>query len=115
MPFNRCMMHRGFVALAAKVVFTMALGMWSDQAESGEFLLVRDGKPTATIVIATKAPEPAKFAAKELQGHVRKITGATLPVKTDSEKVEGPRILLGQAPMRLGLISTKGNSRIRSI
>ena len=68
-------------------------------------MLVRDGQPAATIVTAAAATDAAAFAAQELQYHVQKITGATLPIKSDGEKVEGPRILVGPsaATAQLGL------------
>ncbi len=61
------------------------------------FCIARDGQPAATIVVATKATTAASFAAVELQEHVRKITGATLPIATDALKVTGPRILVGES------------------
>jgi hypothetical protein len=58
-------------------------------------VLVRDGQPAATIVIAASPTSVAKLGAQELQYHVQRITGATLPIKSDSDKVEGPRVLVG--------------------
>lgn len=97
--------RRGFVACANAVVFAATVGRWPCQAESGEFVLVRDGKPAATIVTAVAATDAAMFGAQELQLHVQKITGATLPIKNDGEKVEGPRVFVGPsaATARLGL------------
>ncbi len=57
--------------------------------------LAREGTPAATIVIAGSAGHVARFAAGELQYHIRKITGATLPILTDDADVRGPRILVG--------------------
>lgn len=57
--------------------------------------LARDGKPEATIVVAKSAGHIPWFAAGELQDHVRKITGATLPILTDDAAVQGTRILIG--------------------
>ena len=67
--------------------------------------LVRDGKPAATIVMAGKPTRSAQLATAELQYHVRKITGATLPIVSDGEAVEGTRILVGhsKATAALGL------------
>ena len=42
--------------------------------------LVRDGRPSSAIVLATKPTRSAQLAAKELQHHVRLITGAELPI-----------------------------------
>ena len=67
--------------------------------------LVSDGEPNATIVIAAEAKRAAWFAALELQLHVRKITGAELPIVADNVPVEGNRVLIGEstATAALGL------------
>lgn len=59
--------------------------------------LVRDGKPVSTIVIGSQAVKAARFAALELQDHIRKMTGATVPVVADDQPVEGTRILVGDS------------------
>ncbi len=59
--------------------------------------LVSDGKPNASIVVAQNPTPSAGLAALELQYHVRKITGAVLPVKTDRQEITGARILVGQS------------------
>lgn len=71
------------------------------------FALVRDGKPACAIVIAGKPRPAARLAALELQYHVLKITGAELPIRAESEPVEGHRIFVGenQATRQLGLRS----------
>lgn len=85
--------HRSVLAIAAIFAGIAACGI--GRTEAGEFVLVRDGKPASTIVTATAATDAAAFAAQELQYHVQKITGATLPIKSDADKVEGARILVG--------------------
>ena len=67
--------------------------------------LARDGKPTATIVIADAPTCSAQFAAAELQHHIAKITGAAVPVVGASRPVEGVRVLVGEskATAALGL------------
>ncbi len=66
-------------------------------ALGSEFSLVRDSAPACTIVVS-KAPTPAaRLAALELQYHVLKITGAELPIRSDSEDVKGPRVLIGDS------------------
>ncbi|MBI3922415.1 MAG: DUF4838 domain-containing protein [Armatimonadetes bacterium] len=68
-----------------------------DRQRPKDFQVVANGKPIATIVLAMKPTRSAEFAAAELRDHVRKITGATLPIVTDAEKVTGPRILVGES------------------
>ncbi|MDD5705756.1 MAG: DUF4838 domain-containing protein [Kiritimatiellae bacterium] len=65
--------------------------------------LVRDGKPTATIVLGDNAMRAAQFAAAELQHHIKKITGATLPIVSDTNAVDGARILVGESRQTAGL------------
>lgn len=62
-----------------------------------EFLLVKDGKPAATIVISASPTKSAAFAVEELQYHIKKITGCTLPVAFDNQRVSGPQILIGES------------------
>ncbi|NLO74973.1 MAG: hypothetical protein GX100_12800, partial [candidate division WS1 bacterium] len=64
---------------------------------AAELTLVQDGKPAATLVIAQEATKSAQFAAYELQWHVQRITGATLPLVTDNVEVTGTRILIGES------------------
>ena len=90
-----------FVVLLAAGACRLAL------AEEGEMTvtLVRDGEPIASIVIGEEPTRSAQFAAYELQYHVRKITGAGLPIVTDDAEVTGPRVLVGasKAAAALGL------------
>ncbi len=65
--------------------------------QANALALVREGVPVSMIVIATNAAKAARFAALELQDHVRKMTGATLPIVTDDKPVEGTRILVGDS------------------
>jgi len=50
------------------------------QSRDAGLVLVRDGAPAASIVIAEQASRAARFAAAELQYHVELITGARLPI-----------------------------------
>ena len=85
-------------------------GMKTDPAT---FELTRDGQPRATIVLAERASVSAGFAAAELQLHVSKITGATLPIVNEPLPVNGPAILIGEseATRRLGLRSEDFNEQ----
>ncbi len=67
------------------------------RATHSEFTLARDGVPACTIVISEHPALAARLAALELQFHVLKITGAELPIRMDSEKVMGPRVLIGES------------------
>ena len=61
------------------------------------FPLTTNGQPAATIVVAESPTKVALYAARELQDHVRKITGATLPAVTDQMAAPGRRILVGDS------------------
>lgn len=50
-----------------------------------EGYIVRDGQPLAEIVTADEAPPSVRLAARELQDYLEKISGATLPLRTETE------------------------------
>ena len=61
-------------------------------------MLVQDGRPQAEIVLAAEESRgPAEFAAAELQRYVRKMSGATLPVRHKS--AGGPQVELKVDPV----------------
>jgi hypothetical protein len=69
-------------------------------------MLVQNGAPRATIVIAQSAINPAKedasaqkvsIAAHDLQDYIRKISGATLPIVDDKSTFTGNVILVGKS------------------
>lgn len=60
-------------------------------------VLVEDGQPKATIVLADRPTRAAQFAAFELQHHLACITGARVPIVRESAEIEGVPILVGSA------------------
>ncbi|MBN1420257.1 MAG: DUF4838 domain-containing protein [Planctomycetes bacterium] len=66
--------------------------------------LAREGRPACTIIIAEKPSPAARLAALELQYHIVRISGAEIPIRSENEKIEGGRILVGEsaATRRLG-------------
>ena len=98
-------MMLGVVFVLCCLVFTANMGHAADNRKGAKLLLVEDGNPVATIVIAKEANRSAQFAAAELQHHVEKITGAKLPITADEDKIKGTRILVGEsnATQELGL------------
>jgi hypothetical protein len=64
-------------------------------AAEGQLSIAVDGKPVATIVVSAEPSAEAWFAAGELRNHLRKITGADIPIVTDAVTVAGPRLLVG--------------------
>jgi len=61
------------------------------------FDLAHEGRPACSIVIARNPGPAARLAALELQYHVLKISGAEIPIRSESEAVEGRRILVGES------------------
>ncbi len=61
--------------------------------------LTKDGFSRHTIVLSTEASPTEKHAARELQKFLKMICGATLPVRRDNEKLNGPMILVGNGPL----------------
>jgi len=49
--------------------------------------LTRDGKPLASIVTAARPSPSARLAALEIQSHVQRISGTTLPIVSDDTPV----------------------------
>jgi hypothetical protein len=87
-------------------LLTTLLAVYGLSAASGaSYILVQDGQPAATIVLASEPTRSAQFAAAELQYHVRLITGATLPLATADQPSSGLRVLVGEsaATRALGL------------
>lgn len=77
---------------------------WSSATEVA---LVKNGKPTAAIVVSTTPTPSARLAAHELQHHVELITGVILPILPADKTFDGLRILVGEsaATRDLGLKS----------
>ena len=59
-------------------------------------VLVCDGVSQASIVVSTQADALAKRTATDLQETFKKMTDATLPIRTDDQQIAGNRILVGQ-------------------
>ena len=72
-------------------------------------VLVRDGRPASSIILAKEATRAAQFAAYELQWHLRKLTDAEVPIVREGEPVTGTRLLVGDtaATAALGLKSDR--------
>ncbi len=67
--------------------------------------LVKNGKPGAVIILGENASAPARLGAYEIQYHVKKITGAELPIAKEAPSGTGTRIFVGESPgtLRNGL------------
>ncbi len=56
-------------------------------------VITQNGCPNAVIVLSEKATELEKYAAEELQTHIKKVSNADIPIVT--EKTEGTSIVIG--------------------
>ncbi len=83
-------MNRPLVGL----LLLLGLTSISNQSIADSFL-VKDGKPTAEIIIAKDAPRSTRLAAHELQTSVEKISGAKLSVATEPGPDASVRIFVG--------------------
>ncbi len=67
----------------------------SRAARVAPFQMVENGRPACSIVTADQPTPSARLAALELQTHLLEITGAEIPILSESKSVEGRRILVG--------------------
>jgi len=77
-------------------MLTLSSALFLPRAES--FMLVRKGLPICFIVLTEDAHPAERFAAEELAWHVRKMTGAEIPVRTmDFEQIpeSGQAVFIG--------------------
>lgn len=65
------------------------------QAEQEQFVLARNGKPNAVVVVPQGAPVPVQFAGHELATHLEQITGAKFPI-VETKPEQGNAIVLGE-------------------
>lgn len=90
------------VALAAALSVLLAI-----VSSAGAIVLVRDGKPLATIVVAPDASAQIQQAAQTLQQYVQQCSGATLPIAFAPS--DGATIYIGQSDATKSAgIDTKG-------
>ena len=59
-------------------------------------VLVSEGAPQASIVLAGNAGDRERLAATELQTHIQKMSGATLPIVSSLDQATGVKILIGR-------------------
>lgn len=97
------MSRKNLVSLGVAIITAMQTGGIVNAQSSNPITLVDDRRPAATIVLTENATCSAQFAAHELQNHIKKITGAVLPIKTDTNDVEGTRILVGKSRLTTDL------------
>ena len=92
---------------AAAVAFGLILSVLCTGRATCAVTLVRDGEPTATIVLAPTPTQAAQYAAYELQQHIILITGAEVPIAYGTGPRTGVSLYVGESEdtRRLGLRS----------
>jgi len=79
-----------------KVILGAAIAACPIAANAAPLTLVKNGQPNATIVMQADAPAPVKAAATDFQKYLAKISGVTLPLKTDGKDVSGITLNVGK-------------------
>jgi hypothetical protein len=79
------------------IIAVVAVALSSGSA--GCFTLAKDGNAACVIVLADKPSEGAKIAADELQHYVEKMSGAKLEIRSESDSISGPRVLIGRSKL----------------
>jgi hypothetical protein len=74
----------------------VVLGAVTAACSAGGVVLVKDGRPQATIVVGAAPSAAAQGAAVELAAYLKRISGAEVPVAAVGEG-PGARILVGQS------------------
>ncbi|HUS80519.1 MAG TPA: DUF4838 domain-containing protein, partial [Armatimonadota bacterium] len=82
---------------AARALSPAEVQVKSFEPEQGALVLARDGVSGATIVVAAGASQLALQPARELHEYLRRITGAWVPIREDSEQIEGNLVLVGES------------------
>ena len=79
--------------LAAAILWTLAIAL----PAAAQTVIVKNGAPQASIVLPAEPTTAEKTAADELQMHIRRMSGAELPIVTAAGEAKGIPILVGTA------------------
>ena len=100
-----------------KQILMMMAGVMIMTTAQAKMVITENGKAKATIVVAADAPYKNQLAAKELKHFLDRISGADFVIKTDDQKVTGPKILVGRsrytAKMKLDIPSGQSYEEIK--
>ncbi len=70
---------------------------------AGDLTLVEEGRGKCAIVLGNEATRAASEAAKDMQYHLREMSGAEIPVVSEANTPEGVRILVGDSALTAAL------------
>ncbi|MBI2300070.1 MAG: DUF4838 domain-containing protein [Armatimonadetes bacterium] len=88
---------------AARLGPLLGIVMLTAAEAAPQLTLARDGKAESSIVLPAAPTRIARFAAFELQHHLRLITGAEVPIVHETDAVGGVAILVGETSVARGL------------
>ena len=74
---------------------SILLGLVMVASASADLTLADNGQTKYRIILPANAIPSERYAAEELQGYLEKISGAKLPIVSDTEKPTSSEILLG--------------------
>lgn len=74
--------------IAAMVIQLSPMDGWFNIVSAWGMDITINGTPNATIVKPVDATARESFAADELQSYIKKISGATLPIRCDAERCD---------------------------
>lgn len=82
----------------------VALSLLGSSSTRADLTLANDATTSYVIVLDTTAPEPERYAARELADHLRQVTGAEFPVQLlgATDKVPRRAICVGGGPVVRG-------------
>lgn len=80
-------------------------GIIPSEKQGDKLVLVKNGEPRCSIIIPAEAPDDVLAAALDLQDYIKRISGATVPVRTDEREWTGTLVLVGRSKFtdRLGV------------
>jgi hypothetical protein len=97
-------MHQCFAPIKLLIMFAIII---TSSINAAAVTLVKDGKSSAVIVVDDNATSNAKYAAKELQTYLKKLSGAQLPISNTPGN--GVNIFVGEgAATRAAGLTTEG-------
>ena len=82
------------------VAAVLVCGLLAGAAGAAETVLVRAGVPQASIVLAADAGEVERLAATELQVHIKKMSGAEIPIVTSPGQGNAVKVIIGGGASR---------------
>lgn len=87
------------ILLSLSLPVAMTVAADAGALPEGDFLLTRGGEAKAAIVVEDDAGLAARFAARELQSYLNRVTGASFPVLTKPPAEEENAIVLGDSAL----------------